>query len=151
MMRSTSTASRIPEPINVAICHVRSVGRSILRRCDSLQTDRFSRLHPNKLVKAIELRGSSCRTTSNQLRLINVSHTQQRGISPNHSRPRTSTRWPHPHLGTSPSLAPSNRSRTETTSFSTTITWLIVDSTQSSACSIVTLNLTALQVSRGQL
>ena len=33
-----------------------------------------------------------------------------------HSRPRTSTRWSHPHLGTSLSLAPSDQIRTETTS-----------------------------------
>ena len=36
------------------------------------------------------------------------------GICSKHSRPRTSTRWSHPHLGTSLSLAPSNQFRTET-------------------------------------
>ena len=35
----------------------------IIRRCDTLQTDRFSQLHPEKFVKATELHGSSCRTT----------------------------------------------------------------------------------------
>ena len=48
-------------------------------------------------------------------------------------RSRTSTRWPHPHLGTTLPLAPSEQFRTETTSFLTTIIHLIVDSTHSSA------------------
>ena len=34
--------------------------------------------------------------------------------SPNHSRPRPSTRWLRPHLGTSLPLAPSDQFRTET-------------------------------------
>ena len=147
MMGNTSTASQILEPTNVALCHVRSVRRSILElscpwssQCTHRTTlwhpsDRsFLTLHPQKLVKATELYGSSCRTTFNFV--WTAWYTQQREISPNHSRPHTSTRWYRPHLGTSLSLKPSNHFRTETTSFSTTITWLIVDSTQSSACSM---------------
>ena len=61
-------------------------------------------------------------------------------VSVLHSRPRTSTRWPHPHLGTSLSLAPSDQFRTETTFILTTILWLIVDLTDSFAFFDVTLN-----------
>ena len=38
------------------------------------------------------------------------------GRSPNHSRPRTSTRWSRPHLGNSLPLAPSDQFPTETDS-----------------------------------
>ena len=66
--------------------------------------------------------------------------TRQRCISPNHARPRTSTRRPHPYLGTSLPLAPSDEFRTETTSLLTTILCLIEDSTHSSATFDTTLN-----------
>ena len=65
--------------------------------------------------------------------LQSVWYTRSRWTSSNHIWPRTSTRWPHPHLGTSLSLAPSDQFRTETTSFLTTILCPIVDSTHSSA------------------
>ena len=37
----------------------------IVRRCDTFQTDRFSRLHPKNFAEAMVLQGSSCCTTSN--------------------------------------------------------------------------------------
>ena len=69
-----------------------------------------------------------------------VAHCNAVFLSPKQSRPRTSTRWPFPHLDPSLSLAPSSQFRTETTSLLTTILWLIVDSTHSSASVDVTLS-----------
>ena len=112
MIVTTPTASQMPETVNITAFATSSQG--------TRQSNGTPRL---QLSHNIQLRLRVVGDQNANHVLIRVRHRSRtspwvsisESSSPNHSRPRTWTCWPHPHLGTSLPLATSDQFRTEKT------------------------------------
>ena len=129
MMGNTSTASQIPEPVNQHSVrgYIKKKKKNVNVFTYLICVDLESRTTTaTAIVKKYALNGFAVcfkrgllfarrKTCIKGIDSFCVRHrfrTSPR--SPNHSRPRPSTRWPRPHLGNSLPLAPSDQFRTET-------------------------------------